>query len=461
MIERRVRGIANLFVAITATAACAYWLLLEEIFDWIRMNEEANLLPTPAYLLVAVIGISFSWRTITRLSSNLVFLDWAGSMRLAIRQVFGLVAAVFTTIVVFKDPGISRIFLGTYFVTVWILLATINRTVPKKLVRSVYQGKQRSRTLVAVPLHRWEEFKEWIDRQEDYGTQLVGLLDLHSPIERPSDLPSDIPVFTSPQEAIQQANPAQIIVLTTGQPEEEMREIVGFAHESGSQVYFYNDYADRLGIPLQPVTFDGKPFLAIGNEPLEDPLNRALKRAVDLILAIPIAVLVLPPLALLVALIQRVQSRGPVFFTQSRTGRKGVAFNIYKFRTMEETEDGERAKIYRFGAFLRRTSLDELPQIINVLKNEMSMVGPRPHIFEDDLSFTETVRVYRMRFFVKPGITGLAQSRGFRGEITAPADIENRLNLDLLYINEWSPWLDLAILSRTLREIFIPPDSAK
>lgn len=462
MIERRVQGIANLFVGITTVAACVHWLLLDEFFDWIRMNEEANLLSPIAYLIILIIGAFISWRSVTQLGSILVALDWAGAMRLAIRQVLALAAVLFTAIVVLKDPGISRIFLGVYLASVWLILAIINRSVPRALARSVNRGKQRSRTLVAVPIRQWQHFEAWIERQQKYGTEVVGLLDLPtSDCSPPTDTPTNHPVFTSAGEAISQLRPHQIIVLTTEHPIDRMRDVIAIAHEAGCQVYFYNDYADRLGIPLQAVTFDGKPFLSIGDEPLEDPFNRTLKRTVDLLLAVPIAILLLPPLFLLVALMQRRESPGPVLFSQMRTGRRGAAFKIFKFRTMDVSSAQAEPRKFPFGAFLRRTSLDELPQILNVLRNEMSMVGPRPHMFDDDTNFSRAVRIYRMRFFVKPGITGLAQSRGYRGEITAPEDIKNRLDLDLIYINEWSPWLDVAIISRTIKEIFIPPDTAK
>jgi lipopolysaccharide/colanic/teichoic acid biosynthesis glycosyltransferase len=129
---------------------------------------------------------------------------------------------------------------------------------------------------------------------------------------------------------------------------------------------------------------------------------------------------------------------------------------------VDETDSGGHdRRIYAFGRFLRRTSLDEVPQFWNTLVGQMSVVGPRPHYVQDDDLFAGAVNEYRVRFFVKPGITGLAQSRGLRGEVRTLDSIQERLRLDLLYIHTWSVWLDLAIMARTLTQIVSPPESAR
>jgi lipopolysaccharide/colanic/teichoic acid biosynthesis glycosyltransferase len=130
-----------------------------------------------------------------------------------------------------------------------------------------------------------------------------------------------------------------------------------------------------------------------------------------------------------------------------------------KTKDLRQARRGDE-RIYPFGRFLRRVSLDEIPQFLNVLTGDMSVVGPRPHISEHDVLFTQTAEIYRMRFFVKPGITGLAQSRGFRGEVTTAREIQQRTRLDLIYIRSWSVWMDLAIIFRTFGQLLSPPKSA-
>jgi lipopolysaccharide/colanic/teichoic acid biosynthesis glycosyltransferase len=172
----------------------------------------------------------------------------------------------------------------------------------------------------------------------------------------------------------------------------------------------------------------------------------------------------------MVAVFQRLQSPGPIFYPQMRSGINKQRFNIWKFRTMNvaaQTKEQERiqatsgdSRVYAFGRFLRRTSLDELPQFINVLFGEMSVAGPRPHMIEHDEQFAKLLLNYYSRHYVKPGITGLAQSKGFRGEISEVSLLEKRVGYDLMYINQWSLLLDIKILFATARQVLFPPKTA-
>ena len=188
----------------------------------------------------------------------------------------------------------------------------------------------------------------------------------------------------------------------------------------------------------------------------------------DICISLPVVLFVLPWMCLIVKIITSRQSPGPMFFKQERSEQKGQRFLIYKFRTMhlsDPSREGEQAKpgddrIFAFGQLMRRTSIDEFPQFINVLMGQMSAIGPRPHLLQHDDDFSEQVNVYRTRHFVKPGITGLAQCKGFRGEVTELALIEERVRYDLEYIQCWSFWLDVWILCKTVVQIFFPPKTA-
>ncbi|MGZ6018634.1 MAG: sugar transferase [Phenylobacterium sp.] len=168
--------------------------------------------------------------------------------------------------------------------------------------------------------------------------------------------------------------------------------------------------------------------------------------------------LLLIPVFVAVACCIRIESRGPAFFRQRRGGQFGQPFSIYKFRTMRVMEDGacitqarqQDPRVTAFGAFLRKTSMDELPQLINVLKGDMSLVGPRPHAVAHDQEFQERIPAYAQRFAMKPGITGLAQVRGFRGETLTHESLEGRLSADLEYIRDWSLKSDVRLLLATL-----------
>jgi putative colanic acid biosynthesis UDP-glucose lipid carrier transferase len=184
--------------------------------------------------------------------------------------------------------------------------------------------------------------------------------------------------------------------------------------------------------------------------------NTFIRRLLDIVLALVALLLCLPVLAI-IALAIVWDSGEPVFFRQRRVGRHGKIFSIYKFRTMHVLEDGAQmvqafrgdARITRVGHFLRITSLDELPQLLNVLKGEMSLVGPRPHAVTHDEYYSALIPDYHLRYAVKPGITGLAQVNGARGATPKLSDMQTRIDFDIQYVERESIWLYLKILART------------
>jgi Undecaprenyl-phosphate glucose phosphotransferase len=193
------------------------------------------------------------------------------------------------------------------------------------------------------------------------------------------------------------------------------------------------------------------------------PLNTAqlaAKRAMDLVLACAALILVTPLFAF-VAFATKFDSRGPVFFRQTRLGHRGIPFAIYKFRTMTVAENGADVKqaqandhrVTRLGRWLRRTSIDELPQLINVIRGEMSLVGPRPHAVAHDHHYSELIDNYEIRQHVKPGITGWAQVNGLRGETSSPDLMWRRVEADIWYAKNASILLDIRILIMTVVEV--------
>ncbi|MFE1599394.1 exopolysaccharide biosynthesis polyprenyl glycosylphosphotransferase [Methylobacterium sp. ID0610] len=193
----------------------------------------------------------------------------------------------------------------------------------------------------------------------------------------------------------------------------------------------------------------------VGREPLS-PIEVALKRSFDIVVA-GVALVVLSPLLATIALLIRLDSPGPSLFRQKRYGFNQEAFSVYKFRSMRAAPEGafrqatrNDDRITRIGRVLRRTNLDELPQLINVLRGDMSLVGPRPHALAHDRSFERRIALYARRHNVRPGITGWAQANGLRGETLTDADMQRRVEHDLHYIDNWSFWFDLQILVMTV-----------
>jgi putative colanic acid biosynthesis UDP-glucose lipid carrier transferase len=199
------------------------------------------------------------------------------------------------------------------------------------------------------------------------------------------------------------------------------------------------------------------------------PLTKAqlaIKRSTDIVLA-GLGLILLAPAFATIAIAIRLDSPGPVLFMQMRVGFNGRRFRIYKFRTMVTLEDGPvirqacrgDPRVTRVGRILRRYSLDELPQLLNVLRGEMSLIGPRPHALAHDNEYDKLIASYAVRKKMKPGLTGLAQVNGYRGETREVYMMKQRVEHDLRYIDCWSLWLDIRILARTLLQLIMSKDA--
>ena len=204
----------------------------------------------------------------------------------------------------------------------------------------------------------------------------------------------------------------------------------------------------------------GIPVLTLSETPLTG-ISRLAKSVEDKILS-SLILIAISPILLVIALLIKIDSSGPVFFRQNRTGWNGKTFSIWKFRSMVAQnqvldnaviKQAERndPRITKIGAFIRKTSIDELPQLFNVITGDMSLVGPRPHAVQHDEVYSERINDYYARHNIKPGMTGLAQVRGYRGETKEIDQMTKRIESDIEYINNWSIWLDLSILFRTIR----------
>lgn len=212
--------------------------------------------------------------------------------------------------------------------------------------------------------------------------------------------------------------------------------------------------AYKLEIDNIPEVFQ-ESLLSFRN-PLEQKLNKVIKRTFDIFFALMVIILLLSWLLPLLAILIKLTSKGPVLFIQARTGYNNKTFNCWKLRSMilnKEANEKQATlndrRITLAGKYLRKYSLDELPQFFNVLVGDMSIIGPRPHMLHHTKTFTEKVSFYNIRHNVKPGITGLAQTLGYRGEITDKRELHNRVRLDLFYIQKWSFGFDLYLIIKT------------
>lgn len=202
--------------------------------------------------------------------------------------------------------------------------------------------------------------------------------------------------------------------------------------------------------------YDTFPIFTLSDYPLDGMWSRAYKRIFDIVFSIFVIVFILSWLYPIIALFIIIDSGFPVVYKQERNGFQGEFFNCLKFRSMRPSLDNDKKatvkgdlRITRVGRFLRKSSIDELPQFFNVLKGDMSIVGPRPHMISQDDYYAQVIKKYTLRHHVKPGITGLAQIKGYRGEVNSDHDMELRIRADIFYVRNWSFWMDIMIIVKT------------
>jgi len=239
--------------------------------------------------------------------------------------------------------------------------------------------------------------------------------------------------------------------------ESQISDIVDFADNNLKTLKFIPDENQILSRTAKFEYYDYIPVISLRNILQEETLNKIIKRIFDLVFSSIIIVGLMSWLTPILAIIIKLDSKGPVFFVQKRNGLNYKEFNCYKFRSMDLNDKADLdlaskndVRITKVGKFIRKTSIDELPQFFNVLLGDMSVVGPRPHMVSVANLYASKVDKFMVRHFVKPGITGLAQIKGFRGEVETDEDIINRVKYDIFYMENWSILLDIEIILKTI-----------
>jgi len=291
--------------------------------------------------------------------------------------------------------------------------------------------------------------------------QMRGFFDDRGPARHPAQLAH--PVLGKMHDAAGFVARHHIKMVFISQPvsaQPRIRELIDALKDTTASVYFLPDV---YVFDLMQARFDtvaGMPVIAISETPFMG-FNSVIKRGTDIAVS-SAALVLLAPLMLLIALAVRLSSPGPVIFRQRRYGLYGEEIYIYKFRTMTVLDDGADivqarkgdGRVTPLGAILRRSSLDELPQFVNALQGRMSVVGPRPHAVAHNEQYRKLIKGYMLRHKVKPGITGWAQVNGLRGETATLERMEARIGYDLDYLRNWSLWLDLWIILKTVKVVF-------
>lgn len=466
MISNRVRGLSVLHGLVQAVMLMVFfwfWMLM----GFYITHDKALL--TQQYFTYSIVLAAARLIDLGRSKQerkNLLHLDIIRNHSMSIRQAAVIVGGLLIYLVASKDVRMSRLFLFSFAPAAYLLLLLTNAVFPRKLASWLFSGRHRTNTLLLGSSRNAVKLRPWLERKASFGFHPVGLINDES---RP-DVRCHLPVlggFNEITGILQETDATQLILLDLPLLPEQIVELGDLCDKSGVRLLIVNDLEDKLHRSISFFDDDGFHFIGFRQEPLECPVGRTIKRALDLLVAVPVVLFILPPVCLVVWLFQRGQSPGPLFFRQRRTGKYNHPFLIFKFRTMHlnNGDEGRQAvsgdpRIFPAGKWMRKFSIDEIPQFINVLTGEMSVVGPRPHFVDHDLLFGEIAHFYRVRSFIKPGITGLAQVRGLRGEANKEQDLIDRIHSDVYYLEHWSPLMDWVIIFKTAWQMMVPPKTA-
>jgi len=458
MISDRENKLYHLFVGLVSLGMLAYVCVSYGLMYWLRTDLDPALFSYARFAVITMTSLLIEgwtrnpeWRATP--GRGVSRFRWYVTQR----QWLWLTVSLGMILFFARDTQISRAFIFFIVLTSVPLLYASNRwgfpAFAKALTRRNPQWRVRYSLIGS---------DEW--RQSLRGTmQAVGdaLEQGEEYAMEPASQFEDLVAWIEKQ-------PMDLLVMPARQmPDAWVTRLLALGERRGFRCWIPLEFSRQYGWQFNLQSVGGLNILTPPSNPLGGIFNRTVKRAFDIVLALAIIPAVLLPLMVLVWCIHRIHAPGPLFFLQNRLGENGKVFKVIKFRTMHLHNECEGLqasdadpRIFKFGKLLRKLSVDEFPQFLNVLRGEMSVVGPRPHLEIHERRFEAFYERYGMRRFVKPGVTGLAQIRGYRGEIKTSRDIRGRGRYDLIYVRNWSMGLDIKIVIQTAVQVIRPHSNA-
>ncbi len=444
------------------------WLYLAMVFFVFRYPDVRASQRFILYNLAAVVGLVVAAIRGRESAATMLAGGFVDCHTVAFRQTAYIGVTLLVAMWAAVDPPGSRVLklalLFGFLLSVYIVFLICHLLLPRKLADQLFSEAQEQRTLLIGPVQKAREISKWIEETAAFGFGMTG-----SVIDEKGE--SRIAHVTAVSDAlmleriIKNEGIKQIILLEIPLDPETLALVVNVANKAGVCLHVVNNLSE---IFRHDITFDSlhsRDFISLRNQPLEDPVNRIVKRSIDHIVSLLVVVFVLPPLCILVKTFQAIQSPGPLFHRETRAGLAFRPFRIFMFRTTRVHKDDDASthgdrRVYPMGQLLRTTGLDKMPQFLNVFSGPMSLVGPHPNTPIQNRRFSEIMDQYHVRTFAKPGISGLAQVSGYRGEPRDDSDVAESAKLDIRYIETWSLPLDFYIIFKTILQVIKPLKTA-
>lgn len=367
---------------------------------------------------------------------------------------------LFSTCLIFLNVGnVLATFLVLYYLSAVVIFSLWRVFVRVSLKIYRRKGYNFKKVIIVGAGQNGMELYRLMKDDLSYGFNVMGFFDDNVSLK--NILPNYLGMTQEVEAYVLENNIDEIYCTLPGNNDGKILRMLNFAEKHMVRFYIVPEFYRDVKKSLVMEVMESIPLLTVRREPLQAAYNRALKRSFDIVFSLGVLMTVFPVLYIVVGMLIKMSSRGPILFKQKRTGLYGQEFECYKFRTMRVNAQADTLQAVkndprktRIGDFLRRTNLDEFPQFVNVLLGDMSVVGPRPHMLKHTEQYSALIDKYMVRHLVKPGVTGWAQVTGYRGETKTLEQMEGRVKRDVWYIENWSFFLDLKIIVVTVLNMF-------
>lgn len=359
----------------------------------------------------------------------------------------------------FKDIDRTTIDVLIYVLYVFSLISIIKLAIYflLKKYRTLLGGNNRKVIIIGLN-QKTDQLRKFFKDNPEYGYQLQKIFDFKN---------KNVSTIDNAFAYVRENGIDEIYCSIAELSDDQIQRVIDFTDNNLKILKFIPDNKEIYTKNLEYNYYGFIPVLSLRKIPIDNPINKFLKRLFDVIMSLIVIVSILSWLTPILAILIKLESKGPIFFKQKRNGLDYKEFYCYKYRSMRPNPEAhlyqikkDDPRVTKIGKIIRKTSIDELPQFINVLKGEMSVVGPRPHMVSHTRMYAEKIDKFMVRHFVKPGITGLAQVSGYRGEVEDDNFITNRVKYDIFYLENWSILLDMKIIFLTIYDALRGDDKA-
>jgi len=436
-------------------------LLFFLVYEWVKIynTENLNIRWRIVYLLLNFSYIFTVYFVPIRINQPVMYTDKV------VQHSFSLVAihAIFFTASLFflniETDAFPLYFIVYYYILLFFIFSVWRVFARESLKVYRRKGRNYKRVVIVGAGKNGMDLYAEMKKEMAYGYNVYGFFDDNILLK--NKLPNYLGMTHEVENFVLKNNIDEIYCTLPNSKDEKIIRILNFAEKNMIRFYIVPEFTRYVKKQLDLESIESVPVMAVRSEPLQSIYNQILKRVFDIAFSFFFLVVIFPVLYIIFGIMIKISSSGPIIFKQIRTGLYGKSFDCYKFRSMKMSEDANEKqaektdpRITKIGQFLRHYNFDEIPQFYNVLKGDMSVVGPRPHMLKHTELYSSFIDKYMVRHLIKPGITGWAQVNGFRGETRTTEQMEGRVKYDVWYLENWTFFLDLKIIVITILNMF-------